>query len=83
LGTKLKILAARVLSKMENRAILNRPNFTHSKPEDFSDLVEERAAIMEYDAADSHPTRAAAESAAYQDGKVVWLNRYKRREHDV
>lgn len=35
--------------------------------QDFIEMVDERAAIMEYDAADCHPTRDVATAAAYAD----------------
>ena len=42
--------------------------------QDIEDDFQERAAIMEHDAG---MTRAQAEAAAFEDCKVIWLNRRK------
>lgn len=44
---------------------------------DFFDAVEERAAIMEVDAADVYPNRQAAFEAAYEEIKSIWMEKYK------
>lgn len=46
--------------------------------QDFIDDIEERAAIMEHDAADCYPDRQAATAAAYEDCKIIWLERIRR-----
>lgn len=37
--------------------------------------IEERAAIMEFDAPDFHPDRNAATAAAYEECRIIWLGR--------
>ncbi|NCC52640.1 MAG: hypothetical protein EOM20_15675 [Spartobacteria bacterium] len=43
--------------------------------EEFIDDIEERAAIMQYQAYDFYPDRQAALAAAYEDVKTRWLER--------
>lgn len=51
---------------------------TPNLAQDFIDDIEERAAIMEFDAGMSRPD---AEATAFEDTKVIWLNRERGRHH--
>lgn len=47
--------------------------------QDFIEAMEERAAIMAHDAGDVYPDRQAAEAAAYEDTKIIWLETWRKQ----
>lgn len=74
----LKALAKRVLDKQVNNVI--SVQFQEDKEDtvqDFIDAIEERAAIIEFDAADCYQTREQATAAAYENCKIIFLARYR------
>ncbi len=52
--------------------------FVGSLPEEIREDFEERAGIMEFDAPDVHRDRNAATAAAYEDCKIIWLDKVKK-----